>query len=183
VASDREARLDALLDRQEIADCISSMSRGTDRCDRDLFLSAFHDDAVMSAGPFVGGPAELYDWSYKLQKDAYRSTYHGLLNQRFDIDGDTAHAETYYLFVGSTEDTNIVAGGRYVDRFERREGRWAIAMRSTFVEWTSAVPAMDSPLGDIGDLALNGLPAQDKSDPSYQRPHVNRRALNNPDMS
>ena len=68
------------------------------------------------------------------------------------------------------------AGGRYVDRFERRDARWGMVMRNNFVEWTSMVPAMASPLGDIADLHLNGLPAQDRSDPSYQRPLVNKRA-------
>ena len=28
------------------------------------------------------------------------STHHNLLNVTYDIDGDTAHTETYYLFVG-----------------------------------------------------------------------------------
>ena len=53
-------------------------------------------------------------------------------------------------------------------------------LRNNFIEWTSMVPAMPSPLGEIADLHLNGLPAQNRSDPSYQRPLVNRRTLNVP---
>ncbi|WP_342744708.1 hypothetical protein [Mycolicibacterium vulneris] len=40
-----------------------------------------------------------------------------------DVDGDEAHAETYYLFIGTDrEPANhmTVSGGRYVDRLERR---------------------------------------------------------------
>ena len=55
----RLARLETLLDRQDILDCLTRMSRATDRFDRDLFLSAFHPDATIAAGPFVGGPEEL----------------------------------------------------------------------------------------------------------------------------
>jgi hypothetical protein len=180
VANNRDEKLGRLLDRQDIVDCLSNMARAADRMDRDLFLSGMHGDCITSAGPFVGGPEELYDWSEVLQKDAYTATFHKLLNNSFDFDGDTAHVETYYFFVGCMGENNILAGGRYVDRFEKRDGVWGLAMRNNYVEWTSMVPAMGSPLGDIPDLAINGLPARDKSDPSYQRPLVNKRALNSP---
>ena len=39
------ARIQHLLDRQDITDCLTRFSRGMDRFDRDLFLSAFHPDA------------------------------------------------------------------------------------------------------------------------------------------
>ena len=174
--SDREARLDALLDKESIWECLVRMSRGSDRFDRELFLSSCHPDAVLAAGPFVGNREELYDWSSQLQKNSYRTTMHKLLNFSCDIDGDTAHTETYYLFVGCIgEETNLVAGGRYVDKFERRDGVWGLVLRNNFIEWTSALPAMASPLGEIPDLHLNGLPSHDRNDPSYMRPLVNRR--------
>ena len=56
--ADRLARLDALLDRQDILDCLTRFSRGIDRFDKALFLSAFHPDAVIAAGTrrsFVAG--------------------------------------------------------------------------------------------------------------------------------
>lgn len=179
MASEREARLDALLDKADIHDCLVRMCRGSDRCDRDLFLSAMHPDAVLAAGPFVGGPEELYDWSLAFQQETYTQTFHKLLNFTCDLDGDAAHTETYYLFVGCMAGNNLLAGGRYIDRFEKREGIWGMTLRNNFVEWTSMVPAMASPLGEIADLHLNGLPAQDRSDPSYMRPLVNLRPLNN----
>lgn len=180
MAGELDEKVQRLLDRQEITDCLARMSRAADRCDRELFLSAMHCDCVISAGPFVGGPGDLYDWSEALQKQAYTATLHMLLNQTFDFDGNTAHVETYYLFVGCMGENNLLAGGRYIDRFEKREGVWGMVMRNNFVEWTSMVPAMGSPLGEIADLARNGLPSRDRNDPSYQRPLVNRRALNIP---
>ncbi len=180
MASERDERLERLLDKQDIIDCLSRMCRAADRCDRDLFLSGMHSDCITSAGPFVGGPEDLYDWSEVLQKDAYTATFHQILNNTFDFDGNTAHVETYYFFVGCMGENNILVGGRYVDRFEKRDGVWGMVMRNNYVEWTSTVPAMGSPLGEIPDLAVNGLPARDTSDPSYQRPLVNKRALNSP---
>ncbi len=176
MAHERQHRMERLLDRQDIVDCMSRMSRGADRLDKDLFLSAFHEDAIISTGPFVGGPEGLWQWSLELQQTAYSATAHYLLNHSFDFDGDTAHVETYFIFVGCAgEETNLVAGGRYIDRFERRDGAWSIVMRNNFVEWSSAVPAAANPLGEIPDLHLNGLPSRGKDDPSYDRPLVNRR--------
>lgn len=185
---DRQVRLDGLLDKEDIFACLTRMSRGSDRCDRTLFLSACHADAVIAAGPFVGGPQELFDWSSQLQASMYRTTLHTLMNFTCDIDGDTGHAETYYLFVGciaasqGQEDTNLLAGGRYVDRFDRRGGEWRLAVRNNFIEWTSALPALASPLGEVADLARNGLPARDRTDPSYARPLINRRERHIPPL-
>ena len=61
--ADRLARIDVLLDRQDILDCLTRFSRGMDRFDRAIFLSAFHPDAVIAAGDFVGGREDLYDWA------------------------------------------------------------------------------------------------------------------------
>ena len=93
--ADRIARIDALLARQEIAGCIARFARGMDRFDRDLFLSAFHPDATIAAGPFVGAADALYDWAMGLHDHGQEATHHNLLNQTIDIEGDTAHVETY----------------------------------------------------------------------------------------
>jgi SnoaL-like domain len=176
--SDKQARIDAMLDKHEIYECLVAMSRGTDRADRELFLSGFHLDSTVTAGPFVGSPADLYDWAAKFQAELYSATFHKLHQMSCDIQGDDAHAETYYFFVGCLAggETNLLAGGRYVDRFERRGGRWGMTMRNNYVEWTSTLPALGSPLGEIADLHLNGMPARDGSDASYIRPLVNKRA-------
>ena len=172
---DRQAKIDAMLDKQDIYECLVRQSRGTDRCDRDLFLSGFHADSIVTAGPFVGSPADLYDWAAKFQAELYSATLHKLHQMTCDIQGDEAHTETYYFFVGCMGENNLLAGGRYIDRFERRGGQWGMVMRINFVEWTSMVPAMGNPLGDIPGLELNGAAARDGSDASYIRPLVNKR--------
>ncbi len=178
---DKAARIDAMLDKQDIWECLVRMSRGTDRCDRELFLSGFHADSVVTAGPFVGSPADLYDWAAKFQAVAYTNTLHKLHQMTCDLDGDDAHAETYYLFIGCLPDgNNLLAGGRYVDRFARRGGVWGMVMRNNFVEWTSIVPALGNPLGEIPDLMLNGVSARGPEDASYIRPLVNNRTLQIP---
>jgi hypothetical protein len=177
VANDRDARIDALLDRQDIHDCLTRMQRGTDRFDRALFLSAFHADAIIAAGPFVGSPAELFDWSKALQTMAHKSTLHTLLNHHCDLDGDTAHTETYYLYIAANhDDTNILAAGRYIDRFDRRDGAWKVAARNTVIEWSVVAPALDNPLAAVPDILANGMIARGPDDISYRRPFENARA-------
>lgn len=172
----RLARLNDLLDRQDILDCVVRHSRGMDRFDRKVFLSAFHDDAIISAGPFVGGPEELYDWASSMHEQGQVATHHNVLNHTCDIDGDVAHAETYYLFVArNRDDSNWVAGGRYIDRLERRDEEWKIAFRTNAIEWSGILPTMAIPFSDVPDLDLNGTPSRDRQDPSYHRPLINRR--------
>jgi SnoaL-like domain len=169
-------KLEILLHRQEILDCLTRFSRGMDRFDRELFLSAFHADATIAAGDFVGGPADLYAWASAMHEQGQIATNHNLLNHTCDIAGDTAHTETYYLFVGrNRDDTNWIAGGRYLDRLERREGAWRIALRTNAIEWSGLVPTMPIPYADVPDIHLNGTPSRSREDPSYQRPLTNNR--------
>jgi SnoaL-like domain len=177
----KTARLEQLLDRQDILDCLIRFSRGMDRFDRELFLSAFHKDATIAAGPFVGGPVALYDWASKLHEQGQSATHHNLLNHTCDIEGDVAHTETYYLFVGRNRDqTNWIAGGRYLDRVERRDGAWRIALRTNAIEWSGMVPTMPIPFADLPDISANGTPTRGKADPSYQRPLINKRKAHIP---
>ena len=181
MAVDRQARLDALLDKQDILECLTRFSRGMDRFDRALFLSAFHEDATIAAGPFVGKPAELYDWAGPMHEQGQHATHHNLLNVTYDIQGDVAHTETYYLFVGrNRDDSNWIAGGRYIDRLERRNGEWRIALRTNAIEWSGLVPTMAIPFADVPGIFDNGAPSRSKEDPSYTRPLANVRPKNIP---
>ena len=179
--AERLARLELLAERQDILDCLNRFSRGLDRFDRAVFLSAFHPDATIAAGVFVGGPVPLYDWASAMHDQGQIATHHNLLNHSCEIAGHTAHTETYYLFVGRNRDeTNWIAGGRYIDRLERRNGEWRIALRTTVIEWSGVVPTMPLPFGDVPDIHGNGAPVRSKDDPSYQRPLTNRRAKHIP---
>lgn len=173
------ARLQTLLERQDISDTLTRFSRGMDRFDRELFLSAFHSDAVIAAGSFVGGPVALYEWAQPMHDQGQIATHHNLLNLTIDLDGDVAHTELYYLFVGrNRDDSNWIAGGRYLDRLEKRDGAWKIALRTNVIEWSGLVPTMPIPFADVPDIYLNGAPARSQEDPSYQRPLTNKREPN-----
>ena len=176
IAPERLARLDELLDKQDIHECLTRFSRGMDRFDRECFLSAFWPDGVMAAGPLVGTPEECWTWAIPMHEAGQVVTHHALLNCTIDIQGDTAHTETYYLFVARNRDESVwQAGGRYVDRFERRNDEWRIAMRHNAIEWSCMPPAMPIPFADVPGIQENGTSARSKEDVSYIRPLTNHR--------
>ena len=166
-----------IIDRQAILDCLMRYSRGVDRFDRELVLSAYHPDAVDDHGAFVGSREEFIDWAFDLHEKGQITTQHHLTNHSCEIDGDTAHSETYYIFTARNRDESIwTAGGRYLDRLERRGGEWRIATRYCLVEWSGTVEGGEIPFADIPDVHSNGVPSRDRSDPSYRRPLTNKRA-------
>jgi hypothetical protein len=176
ISPERLARLEELLDRQDIHDCLKQWCRAMDRFDRELFLSAFHADAICAAGDFVGGPEALYDWASNMHDQWQSGTQHDILNHSCEIDGDVAHAETYYLYVAKNRDESLLlAGGRYIDRLERRDGAWKIALRCNVIEWACTPPAAPLPFADVADIAGNGVAARGKEDISYRRPLTNLR--------
>lgn len=176
LSPERLARLEQLLDRHDIQDCLTRWCRAMDRLDRELFLSAFHPDAVCAAGDFVGGREALYDWASAMHDRWQSATQHDILNHSCEIAGDVAHAETYYLYVARNRDESLMlAGGRYIDRLERRDGAWRIALRCNVIEWACTPPAVALPFADVPDIAENGVSARSREDISYRRPLTNRR--------
>jgi SnoaL-like domain len=164
VVTAMDENLEEMLNRSAISDCIVRYARGVDRLDEELFLSAYHPDAIECHGSFIGSPTELKEYLWSRQKDR-AITQHHITNQSFDIDGDVAHVETYFfspcVWRGRSEMTTV--GGRYIDRFEKRRGEWRIAFRVLVREWHIATQRLIvEPPSDMG--------RRDKNDPSYLRP-------------
>lgn len=160
--------LQILLDRQDILDCINTYCRGVDRFDKDLILSAYHPDAIDFHGEFQDTAEKFVEWAFGFHSEHQTQHQHLVLNHTAELEGDTAHTETYWIFVGSNKqgDPLTMSGGRYVDRFERRQGRWAIASRVCVHEWRSKL----NELPMHPSIALYAGGSRDKSDVSYRRP-------------
>src|SRR5437867_10337694 len=126
----------ALLDRQEIIDCLHRYRRGIDRHDNELLISAFHEDAIDHHGDFIGTTQEFVDWAAELHvSSSWAAHLHYLDCTYVELDGDVAHSECYVLFVHRRTDGTAIefGGGRYIDRFERRKGAWKIAARQLLI--------------------------------------------------
>jgi hypothetical protein len=154
-------RLQTLVDRQDILDCLQRYTRGVDRLDEELVASAYHDDAV-DDHVIVRGTLRDFIAHWWPMQGTRVTCQHYLSNLSVEIDGDVAYAETYFLSVDRQLDRTDVAlgGGRYVDRLERRDGAWRIAERVVVGEWKATAQGGDLPASKS---------RRDRSDPSYLR--------------
>lgn len=158
-------------DRAEILACLHRYTRGVDRHDRDLMLSAYWPDAYDEHGVAEGHAEDFCDWALGWHHEFQTRHQHIIANHTIDIDGDTAHGETYYIFWGENrEGPPTLAFGRYIDRFERRDGEWRIAHRVCINEKSGRW--MDMPLTEEAKALLykTGPNRRDKEDISYRRP-------------
>ena len=133
-----EARLRAAADKEEIRDALFRYCRGIDRGDPEMMRSAYHEDAIEHHGSFYDGPARDY-CNFVIEHLAHvLVARHELTNILIELEGDSARVESYFLsfqrIKARAEDDFI--GGRYLDRFTRRNGLWLIAERTLVFDWT-----------------------------------------------
>jgi SnoaL-like domain len=162
-----DQRLQEIVDGDDIRRCLHRYSRGVDRLDEELIRSAFHPDAIDNHGIVDGTVDDFLAHWLPLQSDR-EASQHYVSNITIEVTDDDAHVESYFLFVqklhGQPELT--MRGGRYVDRFERRDGSWKIAMRVVVSEWSMAADGSETTVR----LAKLSRGRRDRSDPSYARP-------------
>src|SRR5688500_6117026 len=91
-----EMLIQQVIDRHEIADCVVRYCRGIDRHDAQLVGSAFHTDAVEDHGAFRGLSSGLMEWVDTVVQDKWPALMHIIHNQCIELDGDSAHVETYF---------------------------------------------------------------------------------------
>jgi ketosteroid isomerase-like protein len=148
-----------MADERALNELLTRYARGVDRCDEDLVRSCYHEDATDERGWFKGRGHDFAREIVALRKGG-PLMQHAISNVRVDVRGDVAFGESYVMVRTTTADEKVVFGfGRYIDRFERRDGEWRIASRRVTLE---------SPLLDR-DPSQYPPATQDRDDPSYER--------------
>jgi len=132
-----------LIARAEITDAITRYCRGVDRGDVDLIRSAYHADATEDHGTFVGLSHDFAPHIVAKMAKAATTGQHSITNMTFDITGNTARVETYYLalqpYVDEAGESDVaIMAGRYLDEFSQRDGAWLISAREVIIDWTHA---------------------------------------------
>jgi SnoaL-like domain len=151
-----EARLKLIEDRQAIHDVIVRYCRGVDRNDPELVEAAFHDDAIDNhfgvVLPFREAIGTLKAARAGSNSPPSKTTsMHNLGNILIELDGDVARCESYVnVMVRIPQEAggaiDWLHAGRYVDRFERRNGDWRIAHRTVVYDierFDATVPPPD----------------------------------------
>ncbi len=164
--------VDELLARAQIHEALLRYCRGLDRVDMALVRSAFHTDAWIDfpESLHIGGVEGFFDF-LSAEMPRFDRTMHFLGNSLIDFDGPrVAHVETYLNADHRGSERHHWKGGqvklwgRYLDRFEERDGVWLIARRRLVVDWMYRYPA-DGWFDDHPDASVD---LRDGSDPTLR---------------
>ena len=165
-----------LMARQAITDVVFRYVRAIDRMDEPLLRSVFHPDSRHSH--FYEGPSSDPAAPHSDEEPGdfvrfalgllttYSRTHHQLGNTLIEFEDDShANVETYFtafhrvrplgdpLAGGQAFDNEMdyFVGGRYIDKFELRDGDWKIVHRTGMTDWVRLEPATSQGFGDIPD--------------------------------
>lgn len=156
--------LQTIADRQAITEQIYRYCRAMDRIDHELGYSIWHEDGTADYGEavFVGTGRGFVD-QVCAQHAQLLVHSHQVTNVVIELDGDLAASEAYVTARLRMERGDKLLQmevlSRYLDRWSRRDGRWAIDHRQTVMD-------MDE-IREVTPMKSHEV-RRDRSDPSYQ---------------
>ncbi|WP_236672067.1 nuclear transport factor 2 family protein [Croceicoccus sp. YJ47] len=184
---DIEAELREILARRAIADAGFRYTRGLDRIDRAMLLSAFHEDAFVDCGLMQGGPGAFADFALGFLGDMHR-THHQLGQQHVAMQLPShASGETYFQAYHDITDEqgqkrDLFIAGRYVDEYTSRDGQWKIAARTLITDWVTDTPGNRAFFEDNPEAPSGQRDGRDFSDrrdwPQTVRATLTRQRMN-----
>ncbi len=148
-----DAKLQQLIDRQEIADVIQRYCRTLDWLDGDGQASCYWPDAHIEYG-FFDGTAEDFLPVVMATEASLARRWHMLSTPLIRFHSErSASSESYGIFGGGRmqHDGTIAGdlmGGRYLDEWEKRSdeanSEWRISARKYVLDWKT--PITDQPM-------------------------------------
>ena len=133
----------AVLAKQQITELLYLRARAGDRRDVELALSCYHPGATETHEGFDGIAADFISNVSMISPAStapVTGLWHFISNILIDLHGDHADVESYHLAVVSRNEdgheTQSHIGGRYLDKFAYRDGRWAIDHREVVFDWS-----------------------------------------------
>lgn len=165
-----DERVQALLDKQEITELINAYCVAADRHDFDKMRALYHEDATDDHGAFFKGLAmEFIDRLPEIQAPMM-ILHHNITTVNIALDGDYAEGEVYVLAFHQVqtddEPMDLLIGGRYFDKYEKRDGVWKYLERAVLADWatvnTPSTVCLDHPMLEGSHIGRPG-----PGDPSY----------------
>jgi len=138
------ATVEELIDRENIRDLVYSYCRAIDRADMALLRSLVWPEARFEYGIFSGSAFDFADFAEQFLA-ASGPTHHNVTNSLIELHGERARAESYCIAyhgdIKSDEGLiDLIVQVRYIDRFEKRSGRWKFAHRMVVYDWNQNLP-------------------------------------------
>ena len=149
-----DENLRRVMDRHEIEEVLARYCRALDRLDRPLLESCFHPDSQHHHS-YKGPSSTFCDFAFEVLSSCV-ATHHQIGNVSIRVQGDFAHTDCYFTayhrlgdppppaFPGAKAGEDVLIGGRYIDRFERRDGVWKIIKRTGVHDWRRYEAAADN---------------------------------------
>jgi SnoaL-like domain len=141
-----------------IQHALSLYCRGIDRLDAQLIAAAYWPDAAEDHGIFKGTARDFAPWIVKFLNETYVATQHILGQSCIEMRGDRAAGETYVSSLHNCRKGNgrifEAVNGRYVDRFERRNGAWKISSRVVVLDFLREFEAPPAEVQGIPGLTF-----------------------------
>ena len=164
-------QIQALLDKQAITELIHTYCTAADRKDFDKMRTLYHEDATDDHGGFFKGLAmEFIDKLPEIQAPM-AILHHNITTVNIKLDGTRAEGEVYVLAFHKVqtdeEPFDLLIGGRYFDKYEKREdGIWKFSHRAVVADW---VNVHNPSIVDLESPIIQGslLGQSNAADPSY----------------
>jgi hypothetical protein len=166
-----EQAIQGLLDKEAIRELVQIYCRAADRHDHELMRSLYHEDATDDHGSFFKGLAmDFIDMLPEIQAPM-EILHHNVTTHNIELDGDEAEGETYILAFHKvkTDDGafDLLIGGRYFDKYEKRDGVWKFSSRAVVADWANlhdpSIVNLENPVVEGSYIGKPGL-----ADPSYK---------------
>jgi hypothetical protein len=149
--------LRAWVDKCALTELLAILSAAVDRADRDAIIDCYAERSYDDHGAFKGSGREFAEM---ICAPGQQMTMHHLLGQSvFDVDGDEAWGETFFVMHAVVGDRTVRGFGRYVDYFRRIDAQWKMVYRRVVPD---ATMTGDDPASYWGSR-------RDPSDPRYDR--------------
>ncbi|MEG3062119.1 MAG: nuclear transport factor 2 family protein [Comamonas sp.] len=139
--------LQLMLDQRDIQNLAIRYCRAIDRHDWAALRGLYHDDATDDHGRLFTGLAHDYiDWLPGIARTMH-ATFHQISNHLIGLRGDRAEGEVYIVAVhlktaSNGEEQQVITGGRYLDRYTRRDGVWKFQSRKAVMDWNEVKPSL-----------------------------------------
>lgn len=145
-----QSQLAVLLDKQAVYEVLLGIARGVDRYDPELLSACIHEDALLDMGGETAIAGGTFAAAMKPPAAPPIGRMHLVANPVISVSGDEASCESYIvscqeLSQGEGSETRLRAG-RYLDRFERRDGIWKLIHRTMVDEWARTDAVKQAPI-------------------------------------
>jgi len=166
----KDDMLDVLWSKEEIRALAFRYCRGADRGDMALLEEIYHPGALDEHGFNKSNTARDFLDAVPAMRASMGEIQHNITNHLIEVDGDQGEGELYVIayhrYQSSEGEVVFVTGGRFLDKYERRDGEWRILHRMCVDDWGIKMPAPEKATMELLDGGLT--PGRlGTGDPSY----------------